>query len=182
MRREWHWRWVPLAPHFTGSGPHFPARTLFGVLYRRVTANCSYFLFCPSSLPPTLHHHRHIRPHMLTPLPSFRHPNVLGNGISWSLLIINGHLCQVSLSLAHTHTQTRLPFHPALVKSLEKKQKRPCSSTAPFPPPPSLPSITHPCPLSVEQGGECWESPVSAQPVVVLGVSSDSPLFSPSPP
>lgn len=111
---------------------------------------------CPSSpffLPGSLY--------TVTPPPSFRDPYVLGNGISWSLLIIVGHFMP-----SPTHT---LSLHTALARSLEKEQNRPCSLAAPSPlssPPPSLltPPTAHFCPLSFAQGGT-GESPVSVQPV-----------------
>lgn len=86
--------------------------------------------------------------HTLTPPPSFRDPNVLGNGISWSLLNLTGHV----LPSPHTHT---LSLHPALVRSLEVKQKRPCFFHCPFgsrsTPLPAPPTPVH----SALSRGEC---------------------------
>lgn len=113
--------------------------------------------------------------HTLTPPPSFRDPNVLGSGISWSLLIIIG-------CFLPSPTHTFPP--PILVRSLEEKQKGPCFLRAPFPlsPPLPPPGTGHLCPLHSEQGGEYWvEARVSMDCLVVLGVSSDSLLFSPFP-
>lgn len=80
---------------------------------------------------------------------------VLGNGISWSLLILVGPFVP-----SPTHM---LSLYPALACSLEREQKRPCSlhCPLPFPPPPLFPPTLHFCPLS-------WaleESPLSLQPV-----------------
>lgn len=69
--------------------------------------------FSPHSDPPT--------PQVLETLMS----HVLGNGISWSLLIIIGHFMP-----SPTHT---LSLHPALARSLEKEQKGPCSQHCLFP-------------------------------------------------
>lgn len=72
--------------------------------------------------------------HTLTPPPSFRDPNVPGNGISWSLLILTGQFLP-----SPTHT---LSFHPALVRALERNRKvlvsslplsLPCASPLPAP-------------------------------------------------
>lgn len=109
--------------------------------------------------------------HTLTPPPSFRDPNVLGSGISWSLLIIIG-------CFLPSPTHTFPP--PILVRSLKRNRKVLVSSRAPFPLPP--PSTGHHCPLCPEQGGEYWVEPsLSIDCLVVLGVSSDSLLFSPFP-
>lgn len=71
--------------------------------------------------------------HTPTPPPSFRDPNVLGNGISWSLLIVIG-------CFRPSPTHTFPP--PSLVRSLEEKQKRPCSLQGPLSSP-SLPPLPY---------------------------------------
>lgn len=160
---------VPLPPGVTGPGLHFSS-PYSAFLYGTETASFSRALSCPGSW-----------------TPSIRHPHVLGNGISWSLVFIISYFTPSQSLCIHTHTHIHLSFQPVLVRSLKKKQKRPCSLHCPFPslPPPfplSPPSCIHLCPLSLERSEECWESPGSAKPGVVWGVSSDSSLFSPSRP
>lgn len=113
--------------------------------------------------------------HTLTPPPSFRDPNVLGSGISWSLLIIIG--CFLP---SPTHT---LSLHPSWSGPWKRNRKVLVSSRAPFPLPPLPPPRTgHLCPLCSEQGGEYWVEPsLSIDCLVMLGVSSNSLLFSPFP-
>lgn len=150
-----------------------------------MAANHSHFSGLVPTLPAPISPCR-VSPHADThPLPQVlgtRRSCVRGNGISWSLRIITGHFMR-----SPTHT---LSLHPALARSLEKEQNRPCSLGCPVP----SPSLSSP-PLffsllppstsvhsALSQGG-VGESPVSVQPVWwCWGVSSHSSLLSPSPP
>lgn len=88
--------------------------------------------------------------HTLTPPPSFRDPNVLGNGVSWSLLII---IARFVPSPTHTFPP------PSVVRSLEEKQKRPCSLQGPLSSPssssllPALATSVHSALSRVENPG-----------------------------
>nr|KAF6413562.1 hypothetical protein HJG59_009765 [Molossus molossus] len=130
----------------------------------RVAANHSYF--SGLILPPTppfpvspcpISPHSDPTPQVLETLMSY----VLGNGISWSLLIIIGHFMPSS---THTH----FPSTQLRPDRWKRNRNVLVPYTAPFPLSPlplffSPPTI-HFCPLSFEQGG-VGESSVSVQPV-----------------
>lgn len=171
-RNSGQWIWAPLSLGLTRTS--FFLNPLFSSYFKEQPIALTSF----SDPSP---HHLHVRPAQSSPHadPTAKFQTlmfcVLGNGISWSLLIILGPLVQVP------HT---LSLHPAQARSLEREQKRPCSFHCPFPasPLPSPPFSPLPPSTSVHSaslracvGGESTLPTVS---LVVLGVSSDSSLFS----
>lgn len=147
---------VALPPGLTSLGLHFSStHSLLAALKKsgRQWLLLPFLALFPSPLPCATITFTLTCLHTLTPPSSFRDPNVLGNGISWSHLVIIGHFMP-----SPTHT---LSLHPALVRSLEKKQKWPCSLHCPFPSlllPLSSPLRSQhypPLSLSFEQGRRC---------------------------